>query len=217
MFWNKHWNGFIMRKKVLVVGLDYGIARMFIEEGWDVTHNPLETGFDLIQFTGGEDVDPSYYNERKHPATHSNPARDAREAAIYLQFSNKVPMAGICRGAQFLNVMNKGSMWQHVTNHAIGRTHSAFDHINQEEVAVTSTHHQMMIAGEGAMLLLSASCAEVKQGFETQELGGITPDVEALYYPATDCLCYQPHPEYCGVDHPCRVKYFEYLETFLGL
>jgi len=206
-----------MRKKVLIVGLDFGIARMFAEQGWEVVTNPLETDLDLVQFTGGEDVDPSYYQQQRHPATHSNPSRDARESNIYRQFLGKVPMAGICRGGQFLNVMNKGSMWQHVTNHAIGRTHTAFDHIDQQDVEVTSTHHQMMIPGPGSLLLLSASCAEVKQGPDVQELGGITPDVEALYYPETDCLCYQPHPEYVGIDHPCRTTYFNYLETFFGL
>ena len=206
-----------MRKKVLVVGQDFGVVRMFIEQGWEVSQNPLETGFDLIQFCGGEDVDPSYYHESRHPATHSNPSRDAREAGIYHQFLNHVPMAGVCRGAQFLNVMNGGSMWQHVTGHAISHTHPAFCVVDQETIEVTSTHHQMMIPTISAFVLLTASCAGVKQGVDDQELGGIAPDVEAVYYDLTECLCYQPHPEYVGVDHPCRIKYFDYLETFLGL
>lgn len=214
---NKSWKGFYMRNKVLVVGLDSQIVQMFAMNGWEVTHNPLDTDISLVQFTGGEDVTPSYYGEKAHPATHSSPTRDAREAEIYLEFKGKVPMAGICRGAQFLNVMNGGKMWQHVTGHAVRGMHLAKDLMTEEEIMVTSTHHQMMIPEKSALILLTAECATFKQGFECQEVGGTAPDIEAVFYPETNSLCYQPHPEYVDIDHDCQTTYFGYIQTFFDL
>jgi len=206
-----------MRNKVLIVGPDSSISAMFSMNGWDVTYNSLETDISLVQFTGGEDVTPSLYQEKAHPATSCNPTRDARESQIYLEFKGKVPMAGICRGAQFLNVMNGGSMWQHVGNHAIRGVHIATDHMNAEDVMVTSTHHQMMIPNDSAIVLMTAQQATFKQGWETQEIGGKNLDIEALYYAETSCLCYQPHPEYVDFDHDCQTTYFRYISTFFNL
>jgi gamma-glutamyl-gamma-aminobutyrate hydrolase PuuD len=206
-----------MRNKVLIVGQDSSISAMFSRNGWNVTHNILDTDIHLVQFTGGEDVTPSLYKEKAHPATSCNPARDARESKVYLEFLGKAPMAGICRGAQFLNVMNGGSMWQHVGGHAIRGVHIAHDQMSGEPIMVTSTHHQMMIPSKTAIVLLTADQSSLKQGAETQEVGGVTPDIEALYYAETSCLCYQPHPEYVDIDHECQTTYFDYLSTFFNL
>lgn len=200
--------------KVFILGSDWGISKMFLVNGWSIAAD-LNEGVDLIQFTGGEDVDPSYYKEGKHPATRSNPVRDARESLIYREFVGKVPLAGICRGAQFLNVMNGGRMWQHVTNHAIGGTHEAFDRVSEQPLQVTSTHHQMMIPADHAKVLMIAQICETKQGWEVEENGFLAPDIEAVLYPDTHCLCYQPHPEYVNINHDCQITYFKYLNRFL--
>jgi len=206
-----------MRNKVLIIGQDSLITQMFSMNGWQVTNNTLDPDIQLVQFTGGEDVSPHLYGEKLHPATHCNPKRDAFEADLFLEFKNKVPMAGICRGAQFLNVMSGGAMWQNVTGHGLRGTHRAFDIMSEKTISVTSTHHQMMIPSDDATVLLTAEVAAVKQGFERQELGGLKDDIEALYYPTTNCLCYQPHPEYVDIDHDCQTVYFGYLKTFFDL
>ena len=199
--------------KVFVVGPDYGISRMFMQLGWSVARDPEEA--DLIQFTGGEDVDPSYYGEAKHPATHSNPKRDAAEAAVFNQYKGQIPMAGICRGAQFLNVMNGGSLWQHVTNHATHGTHEAFCRLSELPVQVTSTHHQMMRPASSGKILMVASICERKQGPDYEEDGFLNPDIEAVFYPETTSLCYQPHPEFVGVNHECCITYFKYIDRLI--
>lgn len=202
--------------KVLIVGNDALIAKMFLKRGWQLV-DYLGGDPDLVQFTGGEDVDPSYYKEGKHPSTYSNPRRDAQEASIYNDMLGKVPMAGICRGAQFLNVMNGGKLWQHVNYHATMHGHMASCHHTGQELVVTSTHHQMMIPTDFARVLLTANIAEVKQGYDTQEVGGIKPDVEAVFYDQSKSLCYQPHPEYVTINSPCQNLYFQYIKDLLGL
>ena len=201
-------------RKVYVVGVDQAIRQMFIRRGWEVVTNIDETT-NLIQFTGGEDVDPSYYHQPRHPATRSNPTRDAYESGIFHEWKDKIPMAGICRGGQFLNVMNGGSIWQHVTDHAISGTHRAQCCLDEAPIEVTSTHHQMMIPGDRAAVLMTASVCQQKSSASTTEVGGDTLDVEAVFYPETASLCFQPHPEYVSFNHDCQDKYFEYIDTYL--
>lgn len=200
--------------KVYIVGADANIASMFLQEGWKLA-DVITKDVNLIQFTGGEDVDPSYYQETRHPATHSNPKRDAFESAIYHEWAGEIPMAGICRGAQFLNVMNGGKMWQHVNNHAIHGRHEAFYHPDQTKLMVTSTHHQMMIPNENGEVLMTAAIATSKATATQTVLGNTGDDVEAVYYPATQTVCYQPHPEYVGIKDPLRANYYKLLQDFL--
>lgn len=200
--------------KVCIVGHDSGILNMFLRRGWTVVDN-IDEQTDLIQFTGGEDVDPSYYNEPRHPATRSNPSRDAYEASVYNSWKHLVPMAGICRGGQFLNVMNGGSLWQHVTGHAVAKGHVATCLENNEAIMVTSTHHQMMRLGPMAEPLMVAQVSGVKHTHDEVFDGSVDTDLEAVFYPETSSLCFQPHPEYVSINSPLQDKYFEYINRYI--
>lgn len=199
--------------KVFIVGPDYGISNMFLRRGWNLV-NYIDESISLIQFTGGEDVDPSYYGETKHPRTHSNPRRDAAEASVYNEWVGKLPMAGICRGGQLLNVLNGGKMFQHVNNHAIAGRHDAYCNITETVYSVTSTHHQMMIPASQAKLLLWAEISTERET-ATERVTGPDVDTEALLYLDTQSLCFQPHPEYVSINDECQELYFTYLEKFL--
>lgn len=199
--------------KVYIVGTDFGISGMYLRRGWTLV-NSIDESVSLIQFTGGEDVDPSYYSETKHARTYSNPSRDAAEAGIYNEWVGKLPMAGICRGGQFLNVMNGGKMWQHINNHALSGKHDAYCELTETFYAVTSTHHQMMIPAKHGKLLLHASESTVRESANHTETGkGV--DVEAVFYPDTYCVCFQPHPEYVNINDECQNLFFNYLERLI--
>jgi len=117
-------------------------TEMFKDQGWFPT-NKISSA-NLIQFTGGEDVTPALYNELPHSRTNSNPQRDKKEAIIFhIAKARGIPMAGICRGGQFLNVMCGGSLWQDVDGHGIQGTHKAKCEITGQILDVTSTHHQI--------------------------------------------------------------------------
>lgn len=200
-------------RKVYIVGNDYGITKMFMGMGWQIV-NYVDQNVSLIQFTGGADVDPSYYGETKHPRTYSDVKRDALEAAVFNEWKGKVPMAGICRGAQFLNVMSGGKMWQHVNNHATGQLHEAYDTQSGEVFMVTSTHHQMMRPASSAKILLTTNICTSRETADTI-VEGEDVDVEAVFYKDTMSLCFQPHPEYVSINHPCQRLYFDYVEKYL--
>lgn len=97
---------------------------------------------DIVFFTGGEDVTPSYYGMEKHPYTWNNPSRDAVEKEIFDSIPSDKFVLGVCRGSQFLCAMNGGILVQDCDNHALGGTHSIINK-NGDKYQITSTHHQM--------------------------------------------------------------------------
>lgn len=93
---------------------------------------------DLVVFTGGEDVSPSYYHDNKGNRTSCNTRRDQVEADVFHKY-RFTPKLGICRGNQFLTVMNGGKLIQHLDGH--GSSHEVL-YRNVDSFTVTSTHHQ---------------------------------------------------------------------------
>lgn len=214
-------------KKVYIVGGNQNAYGKMFEAigGWDVLDvvNSKPTDADLVQFTGGSDVSPSLYHEAKHPRTFSSDYRDNQEMAVYDQcIKAGIPMAGICRGGQFLNVMNGGRMYQDVDGHGIGGTHAMVDVDDGTVYQVTSTHHQMMRPSKKAVILgIATNLATRKEYCDVG--GGIIVeredliDVEAVIYKGSKCLCYQPHPEYGVIDNECRKAYVKYLNLLMAL
>lgn len=112
--------------------------------------------FDLVCFTGGEDVSPDLYGHRNLGSGNS-PRRDAVEQEVYdLAAQWKLPMTGICRGSQFLNVQMGGTMVQHLKKNHGGGKHLMMTTMPDDDVRdmeVTSSHHQMSVLGEGGIML----------------------------------------------------------------
>lgn len=74
------------------------------------------SGIDGVLLTGGADIEPSLYNEPRHPATYdAEPGRDALELAIARRaIDADVPLLAICRGVQVLNVAAGGTLVQDI-------------------------------------------------------------------------------------------------------
>jgi gamma-glutamyl-gamma-aminobutyrate hydrolase PuuD len=153
---------------------------------------------DLVCFTGGEDVSPDLYGEEVHPQTFNSKFRDAHEQKLFKQFLEaNIPMVGICRGGQFLNVMNGGKMYQHVNMHV--QSHMITDVKSGATVLATSTHHQMMRPSISGKIIATAQQHGFKQHMKEGRVESSKmeePDIEAVFYPHTRCLCFQPHPEF---------------------
>ena len=69
---------------------------------------------DVLLLTGGEDVEPARYGAAKSPACGNvNEQRDAFEFALLdAAKARRLPIFGICRGVQMLNVYFGGTLWQ---------------------------------------------------------------------------------------------------------
>lgn len=211
-------------KKVFIVGGGYSYGRMFESNGYELVANIEEA--DIVQFTGGSDVSPELYGEHQHQSTWASEARDAEEQAIFKASKERGQfLTGICRGGQFLNVMNGGKMYQDVYNHAIAGTHPVIDLETGREFLCTSTHHQMMRIGSKGKLLAQSSEMRSSIKLHMSELGkkrgmlvakNDEVEVESVYYPETRSFCFQPHPEMVGKDHPCQQWYIAKLEELMN-
>jgi putative glutamine amidotransferase len=73
-------------------------------------------GLDALVITGGRDLDPASYGQVPHPTTDQpTDNRDAWEFALLRgALARRLPVLGICRGAQVLNVALGGTLHQHL-------------------------------------------------------------------------------------------------------
>ena len=88
----------------------------------DIANRVLD-GLDGLVITGGKDIDPLRYRQQPHPLTDPPGSdRDAWEFALLeAALNRKLPVLGICRGAQVLNVALGGTLHQHLPD-VIGQT-----------------------------------------------------------------------------------------------
>ena len=201
---------------VYVVGGGYEYIKMLYDLGYGGAKGLGEA--DIVLFTGGEDVDPSLYGEAALQQTRFNPVRDKREKAIYEEaLKANIPMVGICRGGQFLNVMNGGKMWQHVDGHC-GNHKMAVLGKDERIITVTSTHHQMMIPNEETALVLATaneSSRKLAFNLDKTHAKGSDVDTEVVWYENTSCLCFQPHPEFGSAPAECLAYFDECMDNFI--
>lgn len=192
-------------KKVFVVGHAKSYAKWINDH--ELTDNLEEA--DIVLFTGGEDVDPSLYGCEKHPATYSNINRDLEEKAIFEKVKPHQLCLGICRGSQFLCVMNGGLLIQNVSKHAGFGTHQLISSRDEfKRVDITSTHHQMQYPfnlerGIDYTILFYASRRSEFYAGDKVDYPPCEPEV-VLYHKKNKpkCLAIQGHPEIMRQEAP---------------
>ena len=79
----------------------------------------LPEDFDALCLTGGGDIDPARYGEPNAGSEDIDPARDELEfAALRRAMDRDMPVLGICRGFQVINVAFGGKLVQHLEGHS---------------------------------------------------------------------------------------------------
>lgn len=177
-------------------------AQMFVRARCKRAASPEEA--DVVVFTGGPDVEPIFYGEIAHRSTSVSQHRDTEDIELYRFCVDKgIPMLGVCRGAQFLHVMNGGKLFQDLDGHY--GDHAIVDLKTKEIIKeVSSVHHQACRPNPlGRMHILATANKSRYRVRDVNELGhkkevGSNADIEAFFYPDTCCLGVQGHPEYRG-------------------
>jgi putative glutamine amidotransferase len=148
---------------------------------------------DGLLFPGGLDVDPSYYGESPSPALgRVNADLDALEVPLVkkaLQLG--LPVLGVCRGHQMVNVALGGTLYQDITAEGV----SSFDHwaplekgrdylahtirlepdsflrevVGQDELQVNSFHHQAVKLVAPGLRVNATSPDGVIEGLEAAD------------------------------------------------
>ena len=177
-----------------------GFSQLFVRAECTGTDNIEDA--DLVVFSGGPDVNPAYYGEEPVSSFCGNDERDYADIVKYLEcYEQGIPMLGICRGAQFLAVMNDGKLAQDVDNHVGDHPMWAIKDKSMLE-HVSSVHHQAVLHTEG-MEVLGHSYKSTSRWLNpethlTKPNAIYAPDIEAYFIRESCCLGIQGHPEYRG-------------------
>ena len=177
--------------------------------------------FDGIILSGGSDINPKYYNQiNSGKSLEINSFRDeSEEKIIRILIESDIPVLGICRGMQALNVFCGGSMIQDIPSeyeteisHNLTKPEIAFHNISVEkssplseimgfgEHVVNSYHHQAL----KEIAPVFSACATAEDGI-----------VEAIYHKNKKfILGVQWHPER---DHEIAVKNKKILDEFIKI
>jgi putative glutamine amidotransferase len=99
---------------------------------------------DGLILAGGSDIDPSAYGQQRHPETKGTyPDRDRFELALTARaLERDLPLLGICRGMQLLNVARGGTLHQHLPE-----THGHHEHRREPGTFDGADHDVRLAAG----------------------------------------------------------------------
>jgi putative glutamine amidotransferase len=183
-----------------------GALALMIPPDPRLAENPDEMldRIDGLILAGGNDVDPRCYGADPHPATHGTvPERDHVELALARRAVQRdMPVLGICRGMQLLNVAFGGSLRQHLPDE-LGheehrRTPGSFDD-SDHDVRLKAGSLAAVAAGEelhGTKSHHHQGVDRIADGFEVTGYSAIDELPEAIEAPEHRfVLGVQWHPE----------------------
>ena len=107
-------------------------------------------GLDGLVFSGGSDLDPSYYGQEPHEETLGVvPQRDEAELGLLRSaLERDMPVLAICRGSQVLNVARGGDLVQHLPDVVGHESHK------QDPPGVFADHDVELVDGTRVQSLL---------------------------------------------------------------
>jgi putative glutamine amidotransferase len=87
-------------------------------------HRTVEA-LDALVLAGGPDIDPARYGATPHPKTAGvQPVRDTWEFALLAAALDRdLPVLGVCRGMELMNVACGGDLIQHLPDHGADEAH----------------------------------------------------------------------------------------------
>ena len=191
----------------------------------DIDPDALLAGLDGIIFSGGADLHPRHYDGNPHHQEVQTPdeARDDFELALMAAVlrTPAVPMLGVCRGAQVMNVAMGGTLHEHLrdlldadmhrpeaggwTTHDVNITPDSnlARYMDVQTVHTVSGHHQALArVADGLSVVARAA-------------DGVVEAVEIGAHPWR--LAVQWHPERSAAEDVTQQRLFDALVAFARL
>lgn len=171
-------------------------------------------GFLIVH--GGSDISPSLYGKavsRRTGATDQPSGRDKVEWALMQEaVKQRIPIFGICRGAQMLCALAGGFLIQHVNNH--GGTHTVVTK-DGKQFKTNSIHHQMMYPFEVDHEVIAHTEQKLSDKYLDVDTNIEVPlEPEFVHFPAVRGIAVQWHPEMMNSSTPANVYVKEYVDAY---
>ena len=183
----------------------------------DETAGEYIANIDGLLFTGGEDIDPFFYSQEPVPGIRVfDEVRDSWELALFSAAMKKgIPVLGICRGHQLINVAMGGTLYQDLRTqrpdandhspvgfpmdrlyHSLALAEGSLLHriFTQRTIRANSFHHQAIDKLAPGLAASAFAPDGLIEGFESKERGGFIAGVQ--FHPESLTLRF---PEFLGI------------------
>ena len=173
-----------------------------VPERISVRHTPSGRPLAALVIGGGNDISPEHYGGNLDAKVKLDPERDQLEIDwIRRALEQEIPLLGICRGAQLINVVLGGSLHQDI-RHMRQRTHNRAGLLPTKQVRllpgsnlaavcgkvrlrVNSLHHQAIKDPGSGLVVVGWDLDDITQAVEYsggQSIIGVQWHPEYLFY-----------------------------------
>ncbi|MPW24859.1 gamma-glutamyl-gamma-aminobutyrate hydrolase family protein [Alkalibaculum sp. M08DMB] len=176
---------------------------------------------DGIILSGGVDVHPSFYNEEpKIKLGYVDQIRDKFEISLAKHCINKkIPILGICRGMQLLNVVEGGSLYQDINSElpdSVQHTQKTYDRVGNHYIKIEENNFLRDIYGDKGFV----------NSFHHQAIKKISPNFQAIAWSTdglveamihkenSNIIAIQWHPEL--LEEVQSLNIFKYFTTLMS-
>ncbi|MCL2742524.1 MAG: gamma-glutamyl-gamma-aminobutyrate hydrolase family protein [Planctomycetaceae bacterium] len=133
----------------------------------------MTASIDALILTGGEDVAPQKYNEEPHPFLEKvNPGRDVFDIALVkAAVERRIPVLGICRGHQVMNVAFGGTLYQDIPSQIKTEVLK-----HRQQAPRRQGTHQVILEENSVLAKILGKTAVMTNSFHHQAVKDIAPN-----------------------------------------